>query len=116
MEMLGNPSWRWGLSLIVLTMTIHAAAVLIMAFVGTRIRVQLETRNLHQWNLFAILICATGLIGLLLAMLHGIECGIWAAAYLWLGAVDSPTDALLYSVDSMATLGATGLTCNDLGS
>ena len=110
MEMLGNSSWRWGLSLIVLTMTIHAAAVLIMAFVGTRIRVQLETRSLHQWNLIAILICATGLIGQLLAMLHGIECGIWAAAYLWLGAVDSPTDALLYSVDSMATLGATGLT------
>ena len=110
MEMLGNPSWRWGLSLIVLTMTIHAAAVLIMAFVGTRIRVQLETRSLHQWNLIAILICATGLIGLLLAMLHGIECGIWAAAYLWLGAVESPTDALIYSVDSMATLGASGLT------
>ena len=43
MEMLGNPSWRWGLSLIVLTMTIHAAAALIVAFVGMRIRVQLET-------------------------------------------------------------------------
>jgi hypothetical protein len=110
MEILGNPSWRWGLSLIVLTMTIHAAAVLIMASVGTRIRVQLETRSLRQWNLIAILICTTGLIGLILAMLHGIECGIWAAAYLWLGAVDSPTDALLYSVDSMATLGASGLT------
>jgi hypothetical protein len=95
---------------IVLTMTIHAAAVLIMAFVGTRIRFQLETRRLHQWSLIAILICATGLIGLVLAMLHGIECGIWAAAYLWLGAVDSSTDALLYSVDSMATLGGTGLT------
>ena len=110
MEVLGNPSWLWGLSLIVLTITIHAAAVLIMAFVGTRIRVQLETRSLHQWNLIAILICATGLMGLLLAMLHVIECGIWAAAYLWLGAVDSPTDALIYSVDSMATLGASGLT------
>jgi len=110
MEMLSNPSWRWGLSLVVLTMTIHAAAFLIMAFVGTRIRVQLETRRLHQWNLIAILICATAFIGLLLAMLHGIECGIWAAAYLWLGAVDSPTDAFLYSVDSMATLGASGLT------
>ena len=110
MEMLGNPSWRWGLSLIVLTMTIHAAAVLIMAFVGTRIRVRLETRSLPQWNLIAILICTTGLIGLILAMLHGIECGIWAAAYLWLGAVDSQTDALLYSIDSMATLGASGLT------
>ena len=110
MEMLGNPSWRWGLSLIVLTMTIHSAAVLIMAFAGARIRVQLETRSLHQWNLIAMLICATALIGLLLAMLHSIECVIWAAAYLWLGAIDSPTDALIYSVDSMATLGATGLT------
>ena len=30
--------------------------------------------------------------------------------YLWVGALDSPTDALLYSVDSMATLGASGLT------
>jgi len=106
MEVLGNPSWLWGLSLIVLTITIHAAAVLIMAFVGTRIRVQLETRSLHQWMLIPILICATALTGLLLALLHGIECGIWAAAYLWLGAVDSQTDALLYSIDSMATLGA----------
>jgi hypothetical protein len=110
MEMLGNPSLRWGLSLIVLTMTIHATAVLIMALVGTRIRVQLERRRLYQWNLIAVLICATGLTGLLLAMLHVIECGSWAAAYLWLRAVDSPTDALIYSVDSMATLGASGLT------
>src|SRR6516165_4627858 len=110
MEMLGNSSWRWGLSLIVLTMTIHSAALLIMAFVGARIRVQLETRRRRQWNLIAIQICATALNGLLLAVLHGIECGIWAAAYLWLGAIDSPTDALLYSIDSMATLGASGLT------
>jgi hypothetical protein len=110
MEMLGNPSLPWGLSLIVLTMMIHASAVLIMAFVGARIRVELESRSLHQWKLIAILICSTGLIGLVLAVLHGIECGIWAAAYLWLGAVDTPTDALLYSVDSMATLGASGLT------
>jgi len=85
MEMLGNPSWRWGLSLIVLTMTIHSAAILIMAFAGARIRVRLETRRRHQWNLIAIQICATALIGLLLAVLHGIECVIWAAAYLWVG-------------------------------
>ena len=110
MEMLGHPSWRWGLSLIVLTMMIHAAGVIVMAFMGTRIRAQLEVHRLPQWNMIALQICATGAIGLLLAMLHGIECGIWAAAYLWLGAVDSPTDALLYSIDSMATLGASGLT------
>src|SRR5215471_6074983 len=110
MEMLGNPSWRWGLSLIVLTMAIHAAAIVMMAFVGVRIRVQLETRSLNQWDLIAIQICVIGVIGLLLAVLHGIECGIWAATYLWLGALDSPTDALLYSVDSMTTRGASGLT------
>jgi hypothetical protein len=91
-------------------MTIHATAVLIVAFVGMRVRVQLETRSLHEWNLIAILICGTGLIGLLLAVLHLIECGIWAAVYLWVGALDSPTDALFYSVESMATLGASGLT------
>src|SRR6516165_117233 len=102
MEILGNPSWLWGLSLIVLTMTIHAAAVLIVALGTTRIRVQWETRSLHEWNLIAIQICATGLIGLLLAVLHFIECGIWAAVYLWVGALDSPTDALIYSVDLMA--------------
>jgi hypothetical protein len=50
-----------------------------------------------------------GAVGLLLAALHGIEATIWAAAYLWLGALDSPRDAMLYSVDSMTTRGASGL-------
>jgi hypothetical protein len=44
------------------------------------------------------------------AVLHGIEATIWAAAYLWLGALGSPIDAMLYSVDSMTTLGSSGLT------
>src|SRR5215510_5315321 len=99
MEMLDHPSWSWGLSLIALTMAIHATAVVMMAFVGVRIRARLETRCLNLWNLIVILICAFVVIGLLLAVLHGIECGIWAAAYLWLGALDSPIDALLFSVD-----------------
>jgi len=38
------------------------------------------------------------------------EAAIWAAAFLWLGAIDSPVDAILYSLDSMATRGASGLT------
>src|SRR6516225_9103245 len=103
-------SWRWGVLLIVLTMAIHAAAVVTMAFTGLSLRARLETRSLNLWNLIAIQICVIGVIGLLLAVLHGIECGIWAAAYLWLGALDSPIDALLYSVDAMSTRGASGLT------
>ena len=45
-------------------------------------------------------------MGLLLAVLHGIEAAVWAAAYSWLGALASPGAAILYSVDPMATRGA----------
>ena len=110
METLDHPSWHWGLSLIALTVAIHATAVVMMAFVMVRIRVRLEARGFNLWYLLAILIFIIVVIGLLLAILHGIECGIWAAAYLWLGALDSPIDALLYSIDSMSTRGASGLT------
>jgi len=34
MELFDHPSWSWGLSLIVLTMAIHAAAVVMLAFVA----------------------------------------------------------------------------------
>ncbi|WP_264716693.1 hypothetical protein [Limobrevibacterium gyesilva] len=57
-----------------------------------------------------IVIGVIGAVGLPLAVLHGIEAMIWAAAYVWLGAIDSPQDAILYSVDSMTTRGASGLT------
>jgi hypothetical protein len=110
MDMLDHPSWLWGLSLIVLTMAIHAAAVVVLAFAAVGMRVRLESRGLKLRNLIAILICVIGVIGLLLAVLHGIECGIWAGVYLWLGALDSPADALLFSLDSMSTRGASQLT------
>jgi len=42
-------------------------------------------------------------------VLHGIEAAIWAAAYLWVGALGSSIDAMLYSIDSMTTRGASGL-------
>ena len=110
MGILDQPGWLWGLSLIVLTMAIHATAVVVLAFVGVRIRVRLETLDLKVWNQIPILICVVGAFGLLLAALHGIECVIWAAAYVWLGALDSPMDALFFSLDSMSTRGASGLT------
>jgi hypothetical protein len=97
MEILDQPGWLWGLSLIVLTMAIHATTVVMLAFVGVRIRVRLETRVLKVRNLIAIVICVVGVIGLLLAVLHGIECVIWAAAYLWLGAVDSHGRLVLFA-------------------
>ena len=99
MEISGHPDWSWGLSLIALTMAIHATAVVVLTFVVLRIRVRLETRSLKAGSKIAILICVIGVTGLLLALLHGIECGIWAGAYLWVGALESPRDALLYSIE-----------------
>ena len=110
METLDYPSWRWGLSLIALTLASHAAAVVTMGIVAVKIRLRLETRSFVLWHLIPIMTCIVGVMGLLLAVVLLIECGIWAAAYLWLGALDSPLDALLFSIDSMSTRGASGLT------
>jgi hypothetical protein len=80
-----------------------------MALVGFVIRARLETRNLGFRHVILIMIGVVGAVGLLLAVQHGIEAAIWAAAYVWLGALNSPKDAILYSLDSMTTRGASGL-------
>jgi hypothetical protein len=103
-------NWAWGLSLVVLTIAIHAIGVVLLALVGSRIRVRLANRRLRLRDVLPIVIGLVAAAGLLLAVLHGIEAAIWAAAYLWLGALDSPLDAILYSVDSMSTRGDSGLT------
>jgi hypothetical protein len=108
--MFDAPSWRWGFLLIALTMAIHVTVVVTMAFVGVRVRARLESRDLDSWKLVGVLILTSVVMISLLAVLHGMECGIWAVGYLWLGALDSPADALLFSVDSMTTRGASGLT------
>src|SRR5262245_54257137 len=60
--------------------------------------------------MIAIVIGAFTAMGLLMALLHAVEAVIWAGAYLWLGALDSPEAAILFSVDSMATRGAAAVT------
>ena len=102
-------NWTWGLSLIAMTIAIHATGVVMMALVGLVIRARLETRNLGFRHVILIMIGVVGAVGLLLAVLHGIEAAVWAAAYVWLGALNSPKDAILYSLDSMTTRGASGL-------
>ena len=109
MDLLESVNWTWGLSLIAMTIAIHATGVVMMALVGFVIRARLETRNLGFRHVILIMIGVIGAVGLLLAVLHGIEAAIWAAAYVWLGALNSPKDAILYSLDSMTTRGASGL-------
>ena len=103
-------NWIWGLALIALTVAIHAAAVVMLGLADTRILPRIANRRLRLRHVIPIVMGLVAASGLLLAVLHGIEAAIWAAAYLWLGALDSPLDAILYSVDSMSTRGASGLT------
>ena len=109
-DLLEPANWIWGLSLIALTIAIHAIGVVVLAVVSVRIRAWIANRRLGLRYVIPIVIGLVAAVGLLLAVVHGIEAAIWAAAYVWLGALDSPVDAILYSVDAMATRGASGMT------
>ena len=103
-------NWIWGLSLIALTMAIHGRGVLWIALADASIRVRIEHQNRLRWrHLLEFTVGLIGVVGLLLAVLHGIEAALWAAAYWSLGALNSPADAILYSIDSISTRGASGL-------
>ena len=103
---LESANWTWGLSLIALTIAVHAVGIVLIALAFVEIRIGIGNRDLHLRQAIPLVIGLVGTTGLLLAVLHGIEAAIWAAAYLWIGALDAPLDAILYSVDSMATRGA----------
>ena len=94
-------SWAWGMSLIVLTIAVHAIGVVIMALVMVRIRVETERRRPGLGRVIPIVIGVVASVGLLLAVLHGIEAVIWAAAYVWLGLFSTISDAMLYSIGAM---------------
>ena len=73
-------NWTWGLSLIALTIMIHATGIAFMILVLHSIRDRMQ-RAVAPRHVLAILISLIGAAGLLLAVLHGIEAAIWAAIY-----------------------------------
>jgi hypothetical protein len=80
-----------------------------MVFALHFFRIRLESRSPGFPCVLAIVIGTITAVGLLLAALHMIEAAFWAAAFWWLGALGSLEAAILYSVDSIATCGASGL-------
>ena len=103
-------NWAWGLSLIAFTIAIHATGIASMGLMMLSIRSRVEARSsLRFHHLLAVLIGVIGVVGLLLAVLHGIEAGMWAVAFWWLGALNSLAAAILYSVDAISTRGASVL-------
>jgi len=94
--------------LILVTIAIHALAIVLAARALQRFN-----RRGFQGRAFrhpiALPVALVGAVGLALAILHGVEAAIWALAYLWIGALGTLRDAMLYSVDSITTRGASGL-------
>ena len=98
------PSWSLGLSLIVLTIAIHTTAVVLLAFgLETRIRIRVSTGTPDLRRAIPTVISHIGAVALILAALHGLEGVLWAAAYWWLGALDSFADASVFSLAAMTT-------------
>lgn len=109
MEFGWGEAWGWGLLLIAATIMLHAFGVVMAAVVLVRLRGRIVDRGWVFWHAALFAVAVIGAVGLALAILHGIEAGIWAGMYVWLGALDSGRDAILYSVDSITTRGAAGL-------
>jgi hypothetical protein len=104
-------NWSLGLSLLVLTIAIHTTAVVLMAFtLETRIRVRVDKHKHDRLRAIPAVIGHIGAVALILAALHAVEGVLWGAAYWWFGALDSLTDASVYSLATMTTFDIPGLT------
>lgn len=101
--------WAWGVSLIGATLILHALGLVLIGLALSRglLRVTAGQGGLARFVLWSSLLI--GVAGWLLAALHGLDAILWAEAYMLLGAVGSFHMAVLFSVDCMATLGASGV-------
>ncbi|MFZ0312190.1 MAG: hypothetical protein WAL85_05745 [Candidatus Korobacteraceae bacterium] len=106
----GNPAswssdWAWGFPLIVLTVLIH---VMGLGLVRQR-ALGFSDRKKDSRHSIAVFVLVMGSVTLLATVLHGIETGIWAAAYRILGALPDNKTAMLYSLNAITSYGHTNL-------
>lgn len=93
------------------TIAIHTTAVVFMALgLEARVRAHVDTHVHRRLRAIPAVIGRIGAVALLLAALHGLQAVTWAAAYWWLGAFDSFTDASVYSLATMTTFDIPGVT------
>jgi hypothetical protein len=97
--------WAWSLPLIVLTVVIHVCGLALIAERGVGVLSVPQGRRSFMPK-FALVM---GGAALLATLLHGIEAGIWAAAFRFLGALPDNRSAMLYSLSAMTTYGHANL-------
>jgi hypothetical protein len=94
-------NWAWGLPLIILTVLVHALA---LVEIRDRIVLQLPVA-LHARRSSVVLAAQMIVTVLLLTLLHGVEASAWAGAYVALRALPDTASAMLYSLGAMTTYG-----------
>jgi|SRR5208283_3307562 len=101
--------WTWGLPLIVLTVVIHVGG---LALIRERVADALSAPVDHGSFIFKFAVVMSG-TSLLVTLLHGLEAGIWAAAYRVLNALPDNRSAMLYSLSAITTYGHAPLFLKD---
>ncbi len=96
-----HADWLWSLPLIVLNVIFHVVG---LGFINAAILKTLESvkDRRHFLFLFVLVMGATTLSAILL---HALEAGVWAAAFVGLGAMPDHKSAMLYSLNAMTTYG-----------
>ncbi len=101
-----SADWAWGLPLIVLTVLFHVSGLGVISQRVVHGKVGRMIEHRHPKVAFVVVVGATTLLA---ACLHGIEAGIWALAYRFLGAIGDFKSAMLYSLNAITSYGHTDL-------
>jgi MFS superfamily sulfate permease-like transporter len=99
--------WAWGLPLIVLNVVVHVVGLGLVSRRAVALTMMARRRPV------AVFVAVTGATTLFATCLHGIEGGIWAAAYWILGAFPDFRSSMLYSLNAITSYGHTNLSLED---
>ena len=105
-----SADWVWGLPLIVLTVLIHVSG---LGLISHRVAHSNVGRMIGRSHPVVVFVVTVGATTLLATCLHGMEAGIWALAYCFLGALPDSRTAMLYSLNAMTSYGHTNLVLED---
>jgi hypothetical protein len=94
-------AWLWSLSLLVVTVVIHAFS---LRMIDRRVVFILDGSAGNRLLRMALWVIMP-VVALCAAILHGSEGAIWAAAYVLLGALPDRKSAMLYSMNAMTAYG-----------
>ena len=93
--------WAWGVTLIIVTVLFHVVVLGLTGQMILRVSGGVTERRRHTY----VFVMVMGATTLLATTLHGLEAGIWAAAYRLLGALPGFKTAMLYSLNAMTSYG-----------